>query len=78
MSAKTYSTLCIFALMTLVTFVAAQSKPKNFKFFVFREDCFDLFFNKFDFFSNKECIAVTVSKGIGLAIIMGSAVIKLP
>ena len=45
---------------------------------VFREDCFDLFFKQFDFFSNKECIAVTVSKGIGIAIIAGSAVLKLP
>jgi hypothetical protein len=65
-------------LLALSTFVAAQPKPKNFKLFVFREDCFDLFFNQFDFFSNKECIAVTVSKGIGIAIIAGSAVLKLP
>ena len=46
--------------------------------FFFREDCFDLYFNKFDFFSSKECLSLTISKGIGFAIIAGSAVLKLP
>jgi mannose-P-dolichol utilization defect 1 len=64
--------------VALTTFVAAQAKPQTFKLFVFREDCFEQFFTRFDFFSSKECIAVTASKGIGLAIIAGSAVLKLP
>ncbi len=48
------------------------------KFFIFREDCFDLFFKKYDFFSNQECIKLTISKAIGYAIIAGSAILKLP
>ena len=46
--------------------------------FFFRNDCYDLYFNKFDFFSNKECLKVTISKGIGFAIIAGSAILKVP
>jgi mannose-P-dolichol utilization defect 1 len=46
-------------------------------YFFFRKDCFDLFFNKFDF-SNSECIKITVSKGLGYAIILGSGVLKVP
>jgi hypothetical protein len=37
-----------------------------------------MYFNKFDFFSNKECLKVTISKGIGFAIIAGSAILKVP
>jgi mannose-P-dolichol utilization defect protein 1 len=66
------------ALIGFAALVSAQAKPQNFKLFIFREDCFDLFFNKFDFFSNKDCIAVTISKGLGIAIIAGSAVLKVP
>ncbi len=69
----------LLSLLACTTLVAAQSKPQHsVKYFIFREDCFDLFFTKFDFFSNKECIAFTISKGLGLAIIAGSAVLKVP
>jgi mannose-P-dolichol utilization defect protein 1 len=51
---------------------------QEFKLFFFRADCYDLYFNKFDFFSNKECLKVTISKGIGFAIIAGSAILKVP
>ena len=68
----------LMALIGFVAMVSAQAKPQNFKLFIFREDCFDLFFNKFDFFSNKDCLAVTISKGLGIAIIAGSAVLKVP
>lgn len=68
----------LLAIATLVTFAMAQQTPKQFKLFFFREDCFDLYFNKFDFFSNQECLKVTISKGIGFAIIAGSAILKVP
>jgi mannose-P-dolichol utilization defect protein 1 len=47
------------------------------KYFVLREDCYDKFVNKQDF-SDKECIKFTLSKTIGFAIIVGSAIVKLP
>lgn len=66
--------------LSLALHVYAQSSKKEpvFKFLFFREDCFDLFFNKFDFFSNKECLKVTFSKGIGFAIVAGAFVLKVP
>src|SRR5438094_789335 len=47
------------------------------KWFIFREDCFDTFFNKMDF-TNMECIKYTISKGLGYGIICGSAILKVP
>ena len=75
--------LLLIAALGLISSVDAAdaSTPKDqlpLKFFIFREDCFDLFFNKFDFFSNQECLKLTISKAIGYGIIAGSAVLKLP
>ena len=47
------------------------------KWFVFREDCFDTFFNKHDF-TNAECLKFTITKLLGYLIIAGSVIIKLP
>lgn len=47
------------------------------RWFIFREDCFDMFFYKHDF-SNSECLKLTFSKAIGYAIILGSSILKLP
>jgi hypothetical protein len=47
------------------------------KWFVFREECFDIFFNKHDF-TNVNCIKLTLSKCVGYAIVGGSAILKLP
>lgn len=47
------------------------------KFYIFREDCFDKFVNKKDF-SDKECIKFTISKAVGLAIVAGSSILKIP
>ena len=77
MSAKT-AAFILGVCLVMATLVVATDQPKEFKLFVFREDCFDLFFRKFDFFSDKECIKITASKGIGIAIIAGSAVLKRP
>jgi mannose-P-dolichol utilization defect protein 1 len=46
------------------------------KFFIFREDCFNKFIS-YDF-SDMECVKFTISKGIGLAIVAGSSILKLP
>lgn len=67
----------LLTLLSLALIVSAQV-PKTFKYVFFREDCFDLYFNKFDFFSNKECLKITFSKGIGFALIAGSCILKLP
>ena len=47
------------------------------KFYIFREDCFDKFVNKQDF-SDTECIKFTISKAVGLAIVAGSSILKIP
>ena len=48
------------------------------KFKIFREDCFEAFFTRFDFFSDMTCIKFTISKAIGLAVISGSFIYKVP
>jgi hypothetical protein len=71
----------IFASYILPTLAKPELKSKNdgqpLKWFIFREDCFDAFFNKFDF-TNIDCIKFVAVKAIGLAIIVGSAILKLP
>ena len=52
----------------------AQGAPL--KFFIFREDCLSKFIS-YDF-SDMECVKFTISKGIGLAIVAGSSILKLP
>ena len=47
-------------------------------FLVFREDCYDAFFTRFDFTSDQTCIMFTLSKTIGYAIVTGSTIYKLP
>lgn len=46
------------------------------KFFIFREDCFEKF-QKFDI-SDKECLKITISKGIGFLIVLGAGILKIP
>jgi hypothetical protein len=70
--------MVFFALSVLAQKKPDQKAPANFRYLFFREDCFDLFFNKFDFFSNKECLKVTISKGIGFAIVAGASILKVP
>jgi hypothetical protein len=47
------------------------------KYFIFRQDCYDIFFNKNDF-THSECIKITFSKLLGYAIIAGSSILKVP
>lgn len=70
----------IFLLALTLTFVAASAKVEQttapMKFFIFREDCFDKFTS--NDFTDQECLKVTISKGIGFAIVAGSSILKLP
>lgn len=53
-------------------------KPlQHLKWFIFREDCFDTFFTKNDFF-NQECIKFTILKLVGFLIIAGAFILKVP
>jgi hypothetical protein len=61
----------------LVSASSSSNSTTPIKFFIFREDCFDKFFNKMEF-NDKECLKFTVATGIGLAIILGSGIVKLP
>lgn len=48
------------------------------KYGIFREDCFESFFTRFDFFSDPSCIKFSFSKLIGFLIVGGSVFFKLP
>lgn len=53
-----------------------EAPPPKFKLLFFREDCFDEFL-KFNLFY-KDCISITMSKGLGYGIIIGASVVKFP
>lgn len=61
-------------LLTTMVYAAAQTDVKV-KYFIFKEECYDRFLN-FDL--DPDCIKFTISKGIGLGIILGSLAFKLP
>ena len=69
--------LLVFAGLFLTIVTANTDLKPTLKWFIFREDCFDKFLVKQDF-TDMECIKFTISKGIGLAIILGSSILKLP
>ena len=48
------------------------------KYLLFREDCFEAFFTRFDFSSDPTCMQFFTSKLIGYLIIVGSIVYKVP
>ena len=48
------------------------------KYLLFREDCFEAFFTRYDFKSDPTCMQFTSSKLIGYLIILGSIVYKVP
>jgi len=53
-----------------------DTKNLKFKLLFFREDCFNEFL-KFNIFY-KDCISITISKGLGYGIIIGASAVKLP
>ena len=48
------------------------------KYLIFREDCFESFFTRFDFTSDPNCLKFSFSKLVGYLIIGGSVILKLP
>ena len=67
-------------LLLLMTAALASEKAKvevATKFGVIRADCFDKF-TQFDFLSDTSCIGFTLQKAVGLAIVGGSLILKLP
>ena len=78
------SVICTLALV-LTTVLASSNTTEGGKELIplppilkglIREDCFEKF-QLFDF-SDVECIKFTISKGIGLAIVVGSGILKVP
>ena len=82
--------ICV-AFMTTQAAASADTKEQKvqapLKYYIFREDCFDRFLSP-DFQQrimavkpdeeDKSCLKFTISKGIGMAIIVGSSILKLP
>ena len=68
--------LCIFA--SASTEDAEEKVATPVKFLIFREDCFESFFTRFDFASDPSCIKFSFSKLIGYLIITGSVILKVP
>jgi hypothetical protein len=81
---KVNTLVSIFAISCLATLVMSASVKKDdsapkppTKLFVFREDCYELFFEKLDF-TNADCIKFSVSKILGYLIITGAFILKVP
>ena len=68
-------------ILTLFNASAASAKAKDptpTKFLVFREDCYEAFFTRFDFTSDPTCIKFSISKTLGYAIVAGATIYKVP
>jgi mannose-P-dolichol utilization defect protein 1 len=80
-SITTWIVLSVFALGLIAKAVeaakASSSPSDEFILFVLRKDCWNTFFVEFDLF-NVDCLKASISKGLGLGIILGSVVVKLP
>ena len=60
--------------------VEAHEEKKEIKtmYKIFREDCFESFFTRYDFTSDPSCLKFTFSKMVGFAVISGSVIYKVP
>ena len=67
--------LVTLALLASLAWAAKEDIPM--RLFIFREDCYKLFFEKHDF-TNTACIKLTLSKFVGFGIIAGSSILKVP
>ena len=67
--------LVTLALLASLAWAAKEELPM--RLFIFREDCYKLFFEKHDF-TNTACIKLTLSKFVGFGIIAGSSILKVP
>jgi mannose-P-dolichol utilization defect protein 1 len=68
----------IFITLFLVIAVLASSEAVKpvMKYYIFSEDCYNKFLAQD--FSDQQCIKFTISKAIGLAIVAGSSILKVP
>ena len=81
MSTTKLATCLALVILTLITSSTASAKVKDTtptKYLIFREDCYEAFFTRFDFTSDQTCIKFTLSKTIGYAIVTFSTIYKLP
>lgn len=65
--------------VVLMTFASASKKEDSaipLKYYIFKEECLNKFL-AYDF-DDMDCIKFTISKGIGLAIVCASSILKLP
>ena len=65
----------------MIDLALAAAKAKDAtptKYLVFREDCFEAFFERFDFVSDPTCVKFTFSKVLGYAIVLGATIYKVP
>ena len=67
--------LCLF---TVVASAHDSKEGIRIKYLIFREDCYESFFTRFDFTSDKTCLQFSFSKLVGYAIISLSIIYKLP
>ena len=59
--------------------LAAKTKDATpTKFMIFREDCYEAFFERFDFVSDPTCIKFSISKLLGYSIVAGATIYKVP
>lgn len=74
-------TQLVLLIATLFAALASAHEAKEAtptKFLVFREDCYDSFFNRYDFTSDTTCLKFTFSKLVGYLIITGATILKVP
>ena len=67
--------------MCMIDLALAAAKTKDAtptKYLVFREDCFESFFQRFDFASDPTCVKFTFSKALGYTIVLGATIYKVP
>ena len=78
-NARTLIALVI-AMLLAVAFAEEAEKKEGpaIKMLIFREDCFESFFTRFDFFSDPSCIKFSLVKAVGFAVISGSVIYKVP
>ena len=62
-------------LLCLMSTLALASQ--NMRLLIFRGDCYEAFFTQHNF-TNTECLTLTLSKIVGLSIVAGSFVLKVP
>jgi len=74
-----YTTLMLMLLLVSFAMAHAEEKVKAAtKYMIFREDCYEAFFTRFDFFTDQTCLKFTISKTLGYAIVGGATVYKVP